>query len=90
MLHSGQHRDHDISDLINVHICNEAAKVVATERDERRYTLTAILFLECLHCDLKFRYGEKQKYWKHCLDIYSVPYCSMHMHMHMHYEFSLL
>ena len=60
--------EHDISDFIDVHIRNEAAKVVATGRDERRYTLTAIPFdpfLECLYCNQKFRYGEIQKYRKH-------------------------
>ena len=61
-------RERDISDLIDVHIRNEAAEVVATGRDERRYTLTAIPFdpyLECLYCNQKFRYGEIQKYRKH-------------------------
>jgi hypothetical protein len=66
--HHKLNQDRDISDTIDVDIRNEAAEVVATGRDERRYTLTAIPFdpfLECLYCNQKFRYGEIQKYRKH-------------------------
>ena len=61
-------RKQDISDMINVDICNEAAGVIATGRDERRFTLSHIPFdpfLECLYCNKQFRYGEIQKYRKH-------------------------
>ena len=55
-------------DKIGDDIRYEAAEVVATERDERRFTLSEIPFdpfLECLYCNQKFRYGEIQKYRKH-------------------------
>ena len=55
-------------DKIGDDIHHEAAEVVATGRDERRFTLTEIPFdpfLECLYCNQKFRYGEIQKYRKH-------------------------
>lgn len=60
--------ENDPFDKIGDDIRHEAAEVVATGRDERRFTLSEIPFdpfLECLYCNQKFRYGEIQKYRKH-------------------------
>ena len=60
-------QESDISNDIDEDI-REAAEVVRVGRDKRTYTLTSIPFdpfLECLYCNIKFRYGEIQKYRKH-------------------------
>ena len=58
----------DISSDLEEEIRSRAWEVMKNGRDERTYTLTSIPFdpyLECLYCNLKFRYGEIQKYRKH-------------------------
>lgn len=72
-LHSGHDsRGGDISDRIGIDIQSKAAEVVDLGRDEGEYTLSSSIpfdpYLECLYCNLQFRYGEIQKYRKHVLD----------------------